>query len=86
MDVTHRGEDWRGGEGEDCLGGEEGGWLEERGGGGEGEEGDLMEVEGGRGIMSYIAPSDALRLATRPWMCGQAQGISASPSPAWAAA
>ena len=27
------GEGWRGGEGGDCLGGEEGGWLEEKGGG-----------------------------------------------------
>ena len=50
MDVVDGGgEGWRGGEGGDCSGGEEGDWLEEKGGGcwWEGEEGDLMEEEGG---------------------------------------
>ena len=41
-------------EGGDCLGGEEGDWLEEKEKEGgcwwEGEEGDLVEVKGGRGM------------------------------------
>ena len=56
MDVVDGGgEGWRGGEGADCLGGEEGGWLEEKGGGcwWEREEGDLMEEEGGRGMCEW---------------------------------
>ena len=48
------------------MGGEEGDWLEDKGGGcwWEGEEGDLMEEEGGRGMCEWHGEQELSRLET----------------------